>query len=599
MATISDELRKAFEKKQAELRAGASSDAFSQLQSIDLSSEPPTGVVLPQSTIDRLPTSQPIAEPVEQRRAFPSSSRGPERPEGLYAPAEQTIAAPRQGGFSPNRVQSLFPTNESQGRGSMGEMTTELAPQGVRGQPSPTIQPPATNATQGSTGAAKGIAAPTTGTGTPDTPLAPQAPEGTISFLMPDGTRKTIAPDESIQAAFGKPELSGPNETTVNIGGGSVTVPNNLVQETFSGQGLGPTDKQILEQRGIKEGTPEFNQQMGFTKPEAPAAQQPTQQAPQSTPQQDFNRRMASGQPLSREEIAQAERFAKSMGYNFDPNLGYVKPGNSVDDFREIAKSKGITDEAQIEAYATQAASAAQSMEMNNAVSQSASAGNTRTPAQDLAERRYNLEVAKFQDSVLAREQANSRKPLTVAQKKMAEEAGKGAYEWDQGGRAGAKENIDKFQGVLTDLEDGNLDTRTLTEFAPLLGDWARAAVNPSGQQGLDTIRGVIFQGLRETLGAQFTEKEGERLVNASYNPKLSEADNIARLKPALKRMRDTFAAKEALTQHIINGGSIADYDGQTPMEAYRNGSNQSRGQSPIEGDIDVQTAADEILSTL
>ena len=181
-----------------------------------------------------------------------------------------------------------------------------------------------------------------------------------------------------------------------------------------------------------------------------------------------------------------------------------------------------------------------------------------------------------------------------MPQKKFAEEAGKGAFEWDQGGRQGAKENIDKFQSVLTDLEDGNLDTRTLVDFSPVFGDAARSMFNETGQEGLDTIRGVIFQGLRDTLGAQFTEKEGERLVKASYNPQQSEELNIARLKPALGRMRATFEAKEALTQHIINGGSVSNYKGKTPREAYDSYDGQAQGQSPIEGDIDYASESDK-----
>jgi hypothetical protein len=208
-----------------------------------------------------------------------------------------------------------------------------------------------------------------------------------------------------------------------------------------------------------------------------------------------------------------------------------------------------------------------------------------RTHAQGIAEERLALDKAKFVDEVVAREGAPA--DLTAAQKKFAEKSGESAHEWDQGGRSRAKENIEKFNTVLTDLEDGNLDTRTLVEFAPFVGDWARSAVNPTGQQGLDTIRGVIFQGLRDTLGAQFTEREGERLVNAAYNTKLDEASNIARLKPALARMRDTFAAKEALTQHILAGGSVRDYKGKTPWEVY-NGAGGSSGGSPIEGDVDI-----------
>jgi len=226
--------------------------------------------------------------------------------------------------------------------------------------------------------------------------------------------------------------------------------------------------------------------------------------------------------------------------------------------------------------------------------SRQAPAGQTLTPEQQVARERLELDRAKFADSVIAREGAP--KDMTASQKEFAKKAGEGAYDWDQCGRANAKENIDKFDGVIRDLKTGQLDTRTLVEFAPLVGDWARAAINPTGQQGLDTIRGVIFQGLRDTLGAQFTEREGERLVSASYNPKLDEASYIARLEPALELMRATFDAKEALTQHIINGGSVTDYKGQTPREVY-DSFNGGSGGSPIQGDVDVASDADAILA--
>jgi len=215
---------------------------------------------------------------------------------------------------------------------------------------------------------------------------------------------------------------------------------------------------------------------------------------------------------------------------------------------------------------------------------------------QKMRTKEFELKEKQFVADLL--ENANKQAPLTPSQKKFAEEAGKGAFEWDQGGRQGAQENIQKFSGVLDGLASGQVDTRTLSEFVPFGGDWWRSAMNPTGQQALDNIRGVIFQGLRETLGAQFTEKEGERLVNAAYNPKLGEAENIQRLRPALNRMRAVFQAKENLTQHIINGGDIRDYQGKTPMDVYRSFDKQTSG-SPIEGDVDVQTEADEILNSL
>jgi len=209
---------------------------------------------------------------------------------------------------------------------------------------------------------------------------------------------------------------------------------------------------------------------------------------------------------------------------------------------------------------------------------------------------KFELEQTKFIQSMI--DTANTKAPLSPAQKKFAEEAGKGAYSWDQGGRQTSEENIGKFGQIIQDLEQGQLDTRTLSEFVPFGGDWWRSALNPTGQQGLDNVRGVIFQGLRDTLGAQFTEKEGERLVNAAYNPKLSEEQNIARLKPALARMKATFQAKEALTRHIIDGGDIREYKGKTPMDVYKSFDGQAGSGSPIPGDVDVdvQSNAQAIL---
>ena len=215
---------------------------------------------------------------------------------------------------------------------------------------------------------------------------------------------------------------------------------------------------------------------------------------------------------------------------------------------------------------------------------------------QQLAQDKFELEQTKFIQSII--DTANAKAPLSIAQKKFAEEAGKGAYSWDQGGRQTSQENIGKFGQIIQDLEQGQLDTRTLSEFVPFGGDWWRSALNPTGQQGLDNVRGVIFQGLRDTLGAQFTEKEGERLVNAAYNPKLNEEQNIARLKPALARMKATFRAKEALTKHIMDGGDIREYKGKTPMDVYKSFDGQAGSGSPIPGDVDVdvQSNAQAIL---
>ena len=68
-----------------------------------------------------------------------------------------------------------------------------------------------------------------------------------------------------------------------------------------------------------------------------------------------------------------------------------------------------------------------------------------------------------------------------------------------------------------------------------LVGDTVRGISFPEAQNNFDTLRGVVMQSLKETLGGQFSEREGQKLIEAAYNPLLSEEINLKRV----KRLRD------------------------------------------------------------
>ena len=466
----------------------------------------------------------------------------------------------RIGGMGRQRIPRFSPPIPSQNPVE-GQVAPQVSLTGVQAQPSPTIQPPQQNSAQGTTAPAGGITAPVVDT----------------SGLSPDAQ---AAISEKGLVGDINPWLDTGPQTTVNVdGGGSVSVPNAYAADTFTAP-ASLTDQQVLEKRGIKPGTPEFNQQMGFTKPEATAAQQPTQQAPQSTPQQDFNRRMASGQPLSREEIAQAERFAKSMGYNFDPNLGYVRPGNSVDDFREIAKSKGITDEAQIEAYATQAASAAQSKEMDN--------------VRSMESQRTSGQLAKDQ---LASMQALSS--LQLSELKV--------QEMQQRLQKLPQERQQKFNKDVAALEQVMADTQRINEIGTRAGQstglgktgvsgWLMNIVPGSSSRDFRGDIGTLqadsaFSALKAmkeaspTGGAlgQVTERELELLYQAqvALDPNLSED----RVKSNVKRylgLRNDVMRKAYNGFKREYGAAVADsiMSGGSQGQLQRSQSNQNQGNA-------------------
>tara|TARA_Y200000002_G_scaffold13632_1_gene11012 strand:+ start:5224 stop:6942 length:1719 start_codon:yes stop_codon:yes gene_type:complete len=97
--------------------------------------------------------------------------------------------------------------------------------------------------------------------------------------------------------------------------------------------------------------------------------------------------------------------------------------------------------------------------------------------------------------------------------------------------------------------------------------------VDPDGSLGIaaifdstaldaqEKVAGVIQQQLRETLGAQFTQKEGMLLISRAYNPKLDESMNKQRLASWLNVMQ----LGENYFQQKVNWyntyGTIAGFD--------------------------------------
>lgn len=82
--------------------------------------------------------------------------------------------------------------------------------------------------------------------------------------------------------------------------------------------------------------------------------------------------------------------------------------------------------------------------------------------------------------------------------------------------------------------------------------------------ESLDTqqvIAGVIQQNLRQTLGAQFTQREGMLLIDRAYNPTLPPAMNAKRLKALAMLAEATIKARQAKLDHYNKFGTLAGYD--------------------------------------
>ena len=153
--------------------------------------------------------------------------------------------------------------------------------------------------------------------------------------------------------------------------------------------------------------------------------------------------------------------------------------------------------------------------------------------------------------------------------KVMNEKTAKQSVDWLTGGRVRAESNLKIYNEIYSGLASGEIDTRTLSEMVPFVSEELRTWFNPTGQAAVDNIRRVVFQGLKDALGGQFTEKEAERLTNATYNPALSEQENMNRMKSIGDVLNKTIEAKNKITEFVSKGGRIGDYKGDKPLNVY------------------------------
>ena len=189
---------------------------------------------------------------------------------------------------------------------------------------------------------------------------------------------------------------------------------------------------------------------------------------------------------------------------------------------------------------------------------------------------------------------------LTPAEESRDKTAGTALAKWDDSGRATVTSNIAALDSITKGLEDGQIKTRGFIDALPFGSDWARAIVNPDAQDAKNRVEGVIFQTLKETLGAQFTEKEGKRLVEASYNPMLSPEANAARLRDYSNGLKKAVAARESQLAYLKENKTLQGYDGATPagiMSQVGSGVGGSQIQGDVNYQSDIQSKADQILS--
>lgn len=137
---------------------------------------------------------------------------------------------------------------------------------------------------------------------------------------------------------------------------------------------------------------------------------------------------------------------------------------------------------------------------------------------------------------------------------------------WQNLGGSDALMNLVKLKDALAELEKPNsMITGAIIGLAP---DLVNAFINPGATDVRENIESVVQRNLKAVLGAQFTEKEGERLISRAFNPKLSPQRNAKRLKLLIEQMEQAAQAQNARLAWIMddkNNNSFRGFTGGVP----------------------------------
>jgi len=164
---------------------------------------------------------------------------------------------------------------------------------------------------------------------------------------------------------------------------------------------------------------------------------------------------------------------------------------------------------------------------------------------------KWNAQM-KMLDKKLAADKGNS---LTPGQEAADKAYGKDYQEWNpQGGYAGVEKQLGALESAAQALKDNPGMTGPVVSAMP---DVIRRRTNPEAFALQQQVEQAVQGSLRATLGAQFTEKEGERIMRNSFDPALPAEENIKKLNATIQELKTKALEKERSAKYFEQTGTL------------------------------------------
>lgn len=149
---------------------------------------------------------------------------------------------------------------------------------------------------------------------------------------------------------------------------------------------------------------------------------------------------------------------------------------------------------------------------------------------------------------------ATGAKP-TEAQKAVDTTFGKEYADYTaMGGRAGVEKNLGLLEEAAGDLDAPGDISGGMSGLLPEVG---QDYVNPKLAATRDKIRSAIQSTLKQVLGGQYTEREGQAIFSRAFNPRLSDEENARRVRAELSALQSMAGDKEGASRYYEQNGTL------------------------------------------
>lgn len=152
------------------------------------------------------------------------------------------------------------------------------------------------------------------------------------------------------------------------------------------------------------------------------------------------------------------------------------------------------------------------------------------------------------------------------------------------GGYSAAEKKLEQLKSAVSKLK--NIDTASGPIVGLLPKSW-RDTILPGGSAVQDEVEQVAQESMKQILGGQFTEREGEGILKRAYNPRQEEGENLTRVGRLHKQLTEALSLQKAADDYFKTHGTMRGFEGKTI---------QSGDDFDLEGEAD-KTKAAELLN--